>query len=126
VDHALTEDRSLVITWLNRGTLHLVASEDYPALQALTAPPNLKGTMRRLAQEGVSPEAAERGVAVFRAHKEKAASAAPARRRPIRPNTNQHSLRHARAVSSWPPPSLATTTSSSPTSRARASSRSSS
>jgi len=65
VDHALTEDRSLVITWLNRGTLHLVASEDYPALQALTAPPHLKATMRRLAQEGVSPEAAERGVAVM-------------------------------------------------------------
>jgi hypothetical protein len=65
VDRALTEDRSLVITWLNRGTLHLVASEDYPFLQALTAPPHLTATMRRLAQEGVSPEAAERGVAVM-------------------------------------------------------------
>ena len=65
VDRALTEDRSLVITWLNRGTLHLVASEDYPVLQALTAPPRLAATMRRLAQEGVSPEAAERGVAVM-------------------------------------------------------------
>jgi hypothetical protein len=30
VDRALTEDRSLLITWLNRGTLHLVRSEDYP------------------------------------------------------------------------------------------------
>lgn len=30
VDRALTEERSLVITWLNRGTLHLVASDDYP------------------------------------------------------------------------------------------------
>ena len=28
VDRALTDDRSLVITWLNRGTLHLVRSED--------------------------------------------------------------------------------------------------
>ena len=28
VDRALTEDRSLVITWLNRGTLHLTRSEE--------------------------------------------------------------------------------------------------
>jgi hypothetical protein len=33
VDRALTEDRSLLITWLNRGTLHPAASEDYPWLQ---------------------------------------------------------------------------------------------
>ena len=39
VDRALTDDRSLLITWLNRGTLHLVRSEDYPWLQALTTPP---------------------------------------------------------------------------------------
>ena len=38
IDKALTEDRSLLITWLNRGTFHLVRSEDYPWLQALTAP----------------------------------------------------------------------------------------
>ncbi len=31
VDRALTDDRSLLITWLNRGTLHLVRSEDLPA-----------------------------------------------------------------------------------------------
>ena len=38
VDRALSEDRSLLITWLNRGTLHLVRSEDYPWLHALTTP----------------------------------------------------------------------------------------
>jgi hypothetical protein len=64
VDRALTEDRSLVITWLNRGTLHLVRSEDYPWLQALTTPPHFTATARRLGQEGVSPAATERGVAV--------------------------------------------------------------
>jgi hypothetical protein len=64
VDRALTEDRSLVITWLNRSTLHLVRSEDYPWLQALTTPPHFTATARRLRQEGVSPAAAERGVAV--------------------------------------------------------------
>ncbi|HWX95771.1 MAG TPA: winged helix DNA-binding domain-containing protein [Solirubrobacteraceae bacterium] len=63
VDRALTIDRSLLITWLNRGTLHLVAREDYPWLHALTAPPQLMGNARRLSQEGVTPEAAERGVA---------------------------------------------------------------
>lgn len=28
VDRALTDDRSLIITWVNRGTLHLIRSED--------------------------------------------------------------------------------------------------
>ncbi len=62
VDRALTEDRSLLITWLNRGTLHLVRSEDYPWLHALTTPPLLSSSSRRLRQEGVPPDAAERGV----------------------------------------------------------------
>jgi hypothetical protein len=65
VDRALTEQRSLVITWLNRRTLHLVRREDYPWLQALTTPPHFTGTMRRLAEEGLSPDAAERGVAAM-------------------------------------------------------------
>jgi hypothetical protein len=65
VDRALTEERSLLVTWLNRGTLHLVRSEDYPWLQALTTPPLRTGNARRLFQEGVSADAAERGVAVI-------------------------------------------------------------
>ena len=62
VDRALTEDRSLLITWLNRGTLHLVRSEDYPWLQALTTPPQLNSSATRLSQEGVTSGMAERGV----------------------------------------------------------------
>lgn len=62
VDRALTEERSLLITWLNRGTLHLVRSEDYPWLHALTTPPLLTSSARRLKQEGVGPDAAERAV----------------------------------------------------------------
>lgn len=65
VDRALTHERSLLITWLNRGTLHLVRREDYAWLQALTTPPLFTGNARRLGQEGVSPTAAERGVAVI-------------------------------------------------------------
>ncbi|MDQ6650536.1 MAG: winged helix DNA-binding domain-containing protein [Actinomycetota bacterium] len=62
VDRALTEDRSLVVSWLNRGTLHLVCSEDYPWLHQLTTPQLFVGNARRLAQEGVPPAAADRGV----------------------------------------------------------------
>lgn len=67
VDAALN-DRSLLISWLNRGTLHLVCSEDYGWLHALTTPQLLTGNGRRLAQEGVDPAAAERAVdAIVRA-----------------------------------------------------------
>jgi hypothetical protein len=65
VDHALSEERSLLITWLNRGTLHLVRREDYAWLHALTTPPVLRPNARRLAQEGVTEAAAERGVAAI-------------------------------------------------------------
>jgi DNA glycosylase AlkZ-like len=65
VDTALTDQRSLVVTWLNRGTLHLVRREDYPWLHALTTPPLFTGSARRLAQEGVAPGDADRGVAAI-------------------------------------------------------------
>ena len=62
VDRALSEERSLLITWLNRGTLHLVRSEDYPWLHALTTPPLLTSAARRLSQEGVPPGEVERAI----------------------------------------------------------------
>jgi hypothetical protein len=62
VDRALT-DASLLIAWLNRGTLQLVRREDWPWLHALTTPPSRTANLRRLAQEGVPPDAAEKGVA---------------------------------------------------------------
>jgi Winged helix DNA-binding domain len=62
IDRELTEERSLLITWLNRGTLHLVRSDDYPLLHALTTPQLLTSSTRRLRQEGVSEKAAERGM----------------------------------------------------------------
>ena len=61
VERALAE-RELLVTWLNRGTLHLVRGEDYPLLQALTTPPLLTSSTRRLRQEGVSEAQAERAV----------------------------------------------------------------
>jgi hypothetical protein len=62
VDRALTDDRSLVIGWLNRGTLQLVRREDYWWLHALTTPPLFTPVLRRLAQLGVGESAAGRGV----------------------------------------------------------------
>ncbi len=61
------QNRTLVVTWLNRGTLHLVRSQDYWWLQRLTTAQLATGNARRLAQEGVSPVQADRGVAVITA-----------------------------------------------------------
>jgi hypothetical protein len=66
VDSALMR-RSMVVSWLNRGTLHLVRVEDYWWLHPLTTPQLHTGNSRRLAQEGVPPQDAERAVAAVRA-----------------------------------------------------------
>jgi hypothetical protein len=65
IDHALSVERSLVVSWLNRGTLHLVATEDLAWLHALTTPQLATGNLRRLDQEGVPPADAERGCAAI-------------------------------------------------------------
>lgn len=65
VDHALSAERSLIITWVNRGTLHLIAAEDEPLLHALTTPQLRTASERRLRQEGVSAGAAARGIAAI-------------------------------------------------------------
>jgi hypothetical protein len=61
VDRALTHDRSVVVSTLNRGTLHLVLAEDYWWLHTLTTPQLRTGNDRRLGQEHVSLEDADRG-----------------------------------------------------------------
>ena len=65
VDAALTDERSVVVAWLGRGTLHLVGRDDYPWLLGLTAPRGFTASRRRLGQEGVSPRQAERAMAVI-------------------------------------------------------------
>ncbi len=65
VDGALTDARSVVVTTLNRGTLHLVRVDDYWWLHELTTPQLSTGNLRRLAQEGVTADDAERGLAVI-------------------------------------------------------------
>jgi hypothetical protein len=64
VDDALTARRSLLVTWLNRGTLHLVTADDYWWLHPLTTPQLVTGNTRRLRQEGVGAVQADRGVEV--------------------------------------------------------------
>jgi Winged helix DNA-binding domain len=65
VDDALNVERSVLITTLNRGTLHLVTAEDYWLLHPLTTPQLLTGSNRRLAQEQVPAAMRERGVAII-------------------------------------------------------------
>jgi hypothetical protein len=54
----------LVVAWLNRGTLHLVHRDDHPWLLALTAPGRTVANDRRLRQEGVPPDDADRAVSI--------------------------------------------------------------
>ncbi len=90
VDRSLA-DRSLVTTWLNRGTLHLVRREDYPWLQALTAPTSRTANARRLVQEGLSIEAADRGTAVI----VRALDGGPLSRRDLRQRLDEAGVRTA-------------------------------
>src|SRR3954447_15156730 len=61
VDSALNR-RELAVTWLTRGTLHLVRTADYWWLHELTTPQLATGNATRLRQEGVEADAADRGV----------------------------------------------------------------
>lgn len=64
IEQALTVERSLVVGWLMRGTLHMVRREDYGWLHALIAPTQAATSLRRLGQEGVPPDDAERAVGI--------------------------------------------------------------
>ncbi len=62
VDNAMTRRRSAVVSWLNRGTLHLVAADDYWWLHPLTTPQVVSANRLRLGQLGLGARAVERGV----------------------------------------------------------------
>ncbi len=62
VDRARRRDRSIVLTWAMRGTLHLIAAEDYAWLVPLTTEPSLANAHRRLTQEGVLAAQAARAM----------------------------------------------------------------
>ena len=92
VDRALTDGR-LLVSWLNRGTLHLVRREDWPWLHALTTPPLRTGNLRRLAQEGVPPDDADKGV---RAVEHALANEGPLTREQLRARVDAVGVRTAR------------------------------
>jgi hypothetical protein len=53
--NAELESAAVVISWFQRGTLHLVCREDYPWLHGLAAPTLRVGNLRRLEQCGFPP-----------------------------------------------------------------------
>jgi len=66
VNRALDHDRSIVRTWLMRGTLHVVAAEDVRWLLHLLGPVFARAAARRHAQLGLDDDLKARGVAAIR------------------------------------------------------------
>ncbi len=62
IDQARLADRSIVLSWAMRGTLHLLAADDYGWLVPLVVEPRVAGARRRLQQEGVPAEQPARAV----------------------------------------------------------------
>jgi Winged helix DNA-binding domain len=62
VDRVRLRDRSIVLAWAMRGTLHLIPAEDHAWLVPLTTEPRIANAKRRLRQEGVGEDAAKRAV----------------------------------------------------------------
>jgi hypothetical protein len=62
VERARTQERSIVASWLMRGTLHLVAAEDHGWLVALVGPVFVAAGRRRLAQLGLDHDTTARAV----------------------------------------------------------------
>jgi hypothetical protein len=57
------DERGIVRTWAMRGTLHLIAAEDLPAMLAIFGPLHLERGRRRLTELGLPPAIAERSTA---------------------------------------------------------------
>ncbi len=66
LDRALTSDRSIVRTWLQRGTLHVVAADDLRWLNQLLGPVFARASRARQAQLGLDDDLKARGVRAIR------------------------------------------------------------
>lgn len=62
VDRARLKDRSILLTWAMRGTLHLVAAEDYGWLTPIVVEPQTNKSHYRLQQMGLTGDQPGRGV----------------------------------------------------------------
>jgi Winged helix DNA-binding domain len=60
VTAARVEERSIVLTWAMRGTLHIVSAEDLDRFVPLLTEPHVGRSLRRLREEGAPPGDAER------------------------------------------------------------------
>ena len=67
IEHAIADEHSLVRTWVMRGTLHLLASEDIRWIVALLGPPFEAKDKRRRVQLGVDEETSSAGLKAIRA-----------------------------------------------------------
>jgi hypothetical protein len=65
VDEARERDRSIVRAWAFRGTIHLIAAEDVGWLLPLVTEPREANALRRLREEGVPADQAERAVVLI-------------------------------------------------------------
>jgi hypothetical protein len=63
--HQAINDRAVVVTWVNRGTIHMLSPDDLPWLLALTAPTLRTGVLRRLTLDGVSEANARKAIDVI-------------------------------------------------------------
>jgi hypothetical protein len=59
------DERAIVVTWANRGTIHLMRPDDMSWLVALTAPTQQTGIARRFEEHGIGLDTADRAVAVI-------------------------------------------------------------
>jgi hypothetical protein len=66
VDRARLRDRSVVHTWAMRGTLFLIAAEDFGWLMPLVVEPRIRHAFLRLEQEGVPPDQPATAVRLIR------------------------------------------------------------
>jgi winged helix DNA-binding protein len=62
VEGVRLHDRSIVLTWAMRGTLHLIAADDHGWLVPLVTDPSVANAHRRLKQEGVPADQPARAI----------------------------------------------------------------
>ncbi|TMC59329.1 MAG: winged helix DNA-binding domain-containing protein [Chloroflexota bacterium] len=67
VERARVQERSIVRTWGQRGTLHLLATEDLTWLLPLLGPLFIAGNRRRYAELGLDEDTLTKGVRALRA-----------------------------------------------------------
>lgn len=90
VDRSRLDDRSIVLTWAMRGTLHLVAAEDHGWLVPLVTEPRMANAHRRLNQEGVPPDEPPRAIRFIERMLEREG---PLPRRQIAERLRRHGIR---------------------------------